>query len=910
MPVFRWEHGQVRFAISLSLAIGVGMAVVSAAAADRLQSAGPAGRAAAGRRDTTAPSHDELLWAQRWTTDALTGARVNGAAGVGGLPFSFRLGGKPSGELLQSWVVEREQRDLDRQRTRYSTSYTDPKSGLIVRCEAVAYHDFPTIEWTLYFRNTHTTQTPVLSDIRALDTTWKRPSNVEFVLHHAVGSPADGSDYGPRDTRLSPGTTQRISAKGGRPSNSDLPYFNLQWGGEGAIVVVGWPGQWEATFARDDGKELRVRAGQQETHFVLRPGEEVRSPLIVLQFWKGDPVRAQNIWRRWMMAHSMPRPGGHLPPPQLLASSSRAYGEMIGATEQNQIMHIDRYLEEHMDIDYWWMDAGWYVQQKGWPQVGTWEVDRKRFPGGLRPISDHAHARGVKILVWFEPERVTPGTWLYDHHPEWLLAAPPDRSNPVGGLCRRYASELSGDPSVSYNPTDRPLKTAGITWEPGRLACHPGPKGEYSVVRWTASHAGPISVTATFVAIDQQTTTDVHVLHNGQSLFSGRIDMGRHRRQAEFRQALQVANGDRIDWVVGYGNGSHTCDSTGIGATVTTASGTKHDAAKQFQVNRNPNGAWSYGYLPPGPRPDGSGFHPYDAHQVVGDNGWRLLDLGNPQTWSWLVDHIDTMIREQGIDIYRQDFNIDPLRYWRAHDSAQRRGMTEIRYVTAYLAFWDELRRRHPALLIDSCASGGRRNDLETMRRAVPLWRSDYAFHPIGQQCMTYGISSWIPYHGTGTVACANASYYGAGPTPVEPYAFWSNAAPSLVAAFDIRVRKLDYDALRRLFRQWRRMSLYYDGDYYPLTPYSRTKTSWIAWQFHRPGQGDGAVQAFRRDASPERSRKLKLRGLDAAANYRFTNLGDGHTWQVAGSQLIEQGLSVTIDPRPGAAVFTYDTLP
>ena len=64
-------------------------------------------------------------------------------------------------------------------------------------------------------------------------------------------------------------------------------------------------------------------------------------------------------------------------------------------------------------------------------------------------------------------------------------------------------------------------------------------------------------------------------------------------------------------------------------------------------------------------------------------------------------------------------------------------------------------------MLIDSCASGGRRNDLETMRRAVPLWRSDYAFETIGHQGMTYGISFWLPYHGTGTVACDNAPYYG-----------------------------------------------------------------------------------------------------------------------------------------------------
>ena len=52
---------------------------------------------------------------------------------------------------------------------------------------------------------------------------------------------------------------------------------------------------------------------------------------------------------------------------------------------------------------------------------GTWEPDLTRFPNGLRAISDHALAKGVKTLVWFEPERVRRGTWLYENRAHWLL---------------------------------------------------------------------------------------------------------------------------------------------------------------------------------------------------------------------------------------------------------------------------------------------------------------------------------------------------------------------------------------------------------------------------------------------------------------------------------------------------------
>jgi alpha-galactosidase len=250
---------------------------------------------------------------------------------------------------------------------------------------------------------------------------------------------------------------------------------------------------------------------------------------------------------------------------------------------------------------------------------------------------------------------------------------------------------------------------------------------------------------------------------------------------------------------------------------------------------------------------------------------------------------------------------MDTLAYWRRNDAPDRQGITEIKHVTGYLAYWDELRRRHPDMLIDSCASGGRRNDLETMRRAAPLWRSDYAFECTGHQCMTYGISLWLPFQGTGTVACRNAPYYGSGATPVEPYAFWSNAGPSLGFGLDMRVKELNYAALRELFAQWRRASPNYYGDFYPLTSWSRDNTLWMAWQFDRPEAGEGMVQVFRRDLSFYEAARFKLRGLEPNARYKAARLDDPKSEQeFSGSELMETGLPVAIPERPGVANFIY----
>jgi alpha-galactosidase len=384
-----------------------------------------------GRAAAAAPVHGDDADFHRWISDVFEGARsdhrpepdkpTTRMLPTTKIPFSFQYDGMPSVELLATWPLERSSRKLDGERTEYVLAYTDRKTGLVLRCIAVAYHRFPTMEWTLNFKNTGTVDTRILKNIQALDIELERGPEAEFLLHHNIGSPANGSDYGPLETRLGPGATKRLSAVGGRPTNLDWSYFNLEAAGQGMVIVVGWPGQWAAELTRDQTRAIHIRAGQELTHFKLHPGEEVRSPLIVLQAWKGDWIDAQNVWRRWMMAYSLPRPGGTLPPPLMFASTSRQYDEMIHATEENQIQCISRYLEEGLKIDYWWMDAGWYVNQSGWPDVGTWEVDRQRFPHGLRAISDFAHRKGVKTLVWFEPERVSADSWLARNHPAWVL---------------------------------------------------------------------------------------------------------------------------------------------------------------------------------------------------------------------------------------------------------------------------------------------------------------------------------------------------------------------------------------------------------------------------------------------------------------------------------------------------------
>jgi alpha-galactosidase len=271
----------------------------------------------------------------------------------------------------------------------------------------------------------------------------------------------------------------------------------------------------------------------------------------------------------------------------------------------------------------------------------------------------------------------------------------------------------------------------------------------------------------------------------------------------------------------------------------------------------------------------------------------RLLNLGNPDARKWVTERVDALIKSEGIDLYRQDYNIRPLSFWRDNDAPDRQGITENLYVQGYLAFWDELRKRHPDMLIDTCASGGTRNDLETLRRAVPLLRSDCILEPIGQQNHTYGISFWIPFYGTGLKYS-------------DSYQLRSSMCPVQISCCDVRDTTLDYPALRSYFQQFREVAPNFYGDYYPLTAYRPELDVWMAWQFDRSEEGRGMVEAFRRPESVFEVARLKLRGLDPAATYEVTDLDTGKSDRLSSTELSELGLRVTITSCPGSALFTY----
>ena len=651
-------------------------------------------------------------------------------SGLAELPISFVFDGGAMSGIPPEWQPVTSRRRVDANIIETVFEGTEAGSGLNLRVECTEYQDYPVVEWVAWFSNKGHETTPVISDILAVDGAFTGSSPV---LYHCNGDFNSEEGYTPLETPLRAGDTLGFAPNGGRPCDGAFPYYRVMFEGCGLSMAIGWPGQWEASFAGlTDG--VHVRAGQEKTNLRLEPGESIRTPRITVLSWTGDVSRAANLWRRWYLAHILPRPNGQ-PLKPLLVCACQGDGDdaLAGPTGdcsgEDQLRHLDKFKQRGISFDIWLIDAGWYDcynkdGEREWPITGTWEPDPRRHPNGLRPVSDRAAQDGADLLVWFEPERVRPGTRLDTEHPAWLL---------------------------------------------------------------------------------------------------------------------------------------RTIDS---------------------------------------------------------ENG--LLNLGDPECRQWLTDHMCRLLVESGIKIYRQDHNFPPLEHWRANEGQDRQGMNENLHVQGYLQFWDELLERVPGLWIDSCASGGRRNDLETMRRSVPLHYTDcgYGNHPV-KLAFQHTLYAWLPYFkewplswddgGETPIPAGRPSWGGRERVVdrVDSYSFHCAMAPMLSTKLDIRRDDYDYALAKSMIDIWRRASdLVLNGDYYPLTPFHRSAERWVVRQFDSPETGRGLIQGIRLPASPEETATVHPAGISPGSMYFLDNAETGETREISGSNLINDGFTFALPKRSGAIWF------
>ncbi len=658
-------------------------------------------------------------------------------------PISFVHDRQGSSALLKNWPKKTETRQLDSIRTEHTVLWTDPKTGFQFRLEAVEFADSPVVEWTAYFKNDGKLDAPILEYVQALDVSFPvAGEGIPTILYSKGCGVMD--TYALQKKPLNQLESFQISSESGGKTVETIPFFDIQTGGRGLIGALGWPGTWAINFSRPTEAAIAVTAGMGTTHLSLHPGEEIRTPEILLLPWEGDDIDAHNVLRRHILKYHTPQYDGK---PVVLPISHLGWGGMKTSTSLRLIEQITK---ENIGFENFWMDAGWYgadrpveeFQEFGkedwFLHAGNWRVNEVPHPDGkgLRPISDAAHAKGMKFLLWFEPERAVVGTPLTIQHPDWFIG--------------EVTTHFEGS-------TERPLVK------------------------------------------------------------------------------------------------------------------------------------------------------------------FRMFNFGNPEARQFMIDSMSDLITKEGIDVYRQDCNFALAPFWAQADTVDRQGISQIRYAEGLLEFWDELRRRHPQLILDVVQRG----DLETISRAVDLSRADYAVSPdadpIGAQVSTEGLAYWRPHFGTLLqVRPSDTYHFRSGMAPGLAFALFNvSGYPNQVGSF-IPV-DFPFEWMRVMVAQLKLTRPYYYGDYYPLLPCSANSDcatdpsqersagfEWAAWQFNRPEQSDGMIQAFRRDRNEQTTKNLRLRALDPAATYEITDLDAKAPTTVSGRDLMQQGLRVEMKDKREAAIILY----
>ncbi len=279
------------------------------------------------------------------------------------------------------------------------------------------------------------------------------------------------------------------------------------------------------------------------------------------------------------------------------------------------------------------------------------------------------------------------------------------------------------------------------------------------------------------------------------------------------------------------------------------------------------------------------------------NNPSYLLNYGCEEALNHVYHVIEKHVEDLHLSCYRQDFNeyhVDA--FFAKNDTEDRRGITEIKHITGMYRLWDSLHEKFPDLLIDNCAGGGRRIDIETLKRSIPFFRSDYQCNfnenPEVLQTHNANISLILPYNG-----CTSK-------TKSDTYAIRSAYSSSFGGAFYNAVfqtmSKEDLLWAKKITDEYRSIRRYFSKDFYNHASIVFDPTSWAIFQYHDPETESGIVMAFRREASPFDRVTVKLNGLQSGRSYKFKNRNDDTC------RSSESTLDILLPEKRSSVIFEY----
>ena len=228
---------------------------------------------------------------------------------------------------------------------------------------------------------------------------------------------------------ITPGIKVLDSKLGVRADQFQNPSFVLSLDGppveNSGRVLAGsleWSGSFQCAF-ENNGAGIRALCGVNPfaSAYHLNPDETFTTPKM-LWAWSenglGEMSRNLHSWARDFGLRD-----GHKTRAALLNNWEATgfdfdFDRILGLYDPAKALGVELFL----------LDDGWFGNK--YPRVnddaglGDWQPNRSRLPNGLAPLAAEAVKRGLRFVIWMEPEMVNPNSELFEQHPDWVIKQP------------------------------------------------------------------------------------------------------------------------------------------------------------------------------------------------------------------------------------------------------------------------------------------------------------------------------------------------------------------------------------------------------------------------------------------------------------------------------------------------------